>query len=584
MRTNPIPKPKHRRTGTIYALVLISSSIVATIGLASLQLLRLQGQRATGGNDLIEARIYARAALEVGMLKVRNDPKWRKTLGNGAWVSNQSIGNGTYSISAVDPIDNDVTNGANHPLILTGTGAKGASSFSTSVRLEVALPTGSCLESSMVSGSNTTISGATLTSDQTVNANATFTGSSGATINANVQAWSVKGSTYTKTKTAKSAAKALPDPSTVFSYYLTNGTEIPYTSLPQWTQPEMITNPWFETDTSGWYTVGSCTLQRSASQARQGSYSLLVSGRSTTTAVAAQDLTPASLALLCNGHQYDFTLPILSTGNCNAQLKLTITDSTGTTQSFSSSSDFLFSYFWYDLNVTLTPTWTGTVTKATVSVTLDTRSSYYMDNVTLTDVTYPYNSYVIDRKLLSPTVNPFGGTVNSQGIYVINCNSKDVIIADSRIVGTLVLTSPGSNSVIEGSISWEPAIVNYPALLVDDSIAINFNSVGLSEATMLVNLNPSGTPFPFLGGTSNNVSTDSYPSKINGIVYCANDLTFNGAPTISGVVVAADKIRVNATSLNLQYINSYLTNIPPGFDLGLTTLKPIPGTWKRSVN
>jgi hypothetical protein len=565
-------------------LVLISSSIVATIGLASLQLLRLQGQRASGGNDLIEARLYARAAIEIGMLKVRNDPQWRKTLGNGAWATNLSIGSGTYSISAADPIDNDVTTGNNHPIILTGTGAKGASSFSTSVRLEVTLPTGSCLESSMVSGGNTTVTSATLTSDQTVNSNGTFTGSSGATINANVQALSVKGSTYTKTKTAKAAAKGLPDPTSVLTYYQTNGTTIPYTTIPRWTQPEMITNPGFETDASSWYASGACTIQRSSSQVRQGSYSLLVTNRNTTTAVAAQDLSAASLALLCNGHQYNFTLPMLCTGTCNAQVNLTILDSTGATQTFSSSSSFLFNYFWYDLNTTVTPTWSGTITKATVSISLDSKSAYYTDNATLTDITYPYNAYVIDRKLISPSSNPFGSAVNAQGIYVINCNGNDVIIGDSRIVGTLVFTSPGSNSALLGAISWEPAVVNYPALLADDSFNISFNTAGLSESTKGLNFNPAGTPYPFLGGTSNTTSTDSYPSKITGIVYCGNDLTFSNAPTVTGIVVSADKIKVNAASLNLQYISSYLANIPPGFNVGLTTLRPVPGTWTRSVH
>ncbi|MDB5387043.1 MAG: Carbohydrate-binding, CenC-like domain protein [Planctomycetaceae bacterium] len=584
MRITPLRDLRQPRRGTIYVLVLISSSIVATIGLASLQLLRLQGQRATGGNDMMEARLYARAAIEIGMVKVRNDPKWRNTLGNGFWVTNQSIGSGMFSIKAVDPIDNDVSTGANHPVILTGTGVKGTAVFSTSVRLEVALPTGTCLEVSMISNGNTTVTGATLTSDQTVSSNGTFTGSSGATINANVQASSIKGSTYTKSKTSNVTARALPDPTTVFSYYTDNGTAIPYSSLPRWTQPEMITNPGFETDTSSWYALGSCTLQRSSNTARQGNYSLYVSNRSNSSAVAAQDLVSSSLTLLSNGHQFNFTLPILSTSFCNAQVNLTIHDSTGATQTFSSQSSFLFSYNWYDLNVTLIPTWTGTVTKATVNISMDSNSPYYTDNASLTDITYPYNAYVIDRQVISPSVNPFGTSTNSQGIYVINCNGNDVIIGDSRIVGTLVFTNPGSNSALQGAISWEPAVVNYPTLMADQAFDINFNSAGLSESTTLINYNPAGTPYPFLGGTSNTTATDSYPSKINGLVYCASDLTFTNAPTISGVTVAAGKIKVNTTSLNLQYLSSYLSNPPPGFELGQTTLKPVPGTWKRSVN
>src|SRR5436305_1455951 len=120
MRINRSGTGRRPRRGTIYLLVLISSLIVATIGLASLQLLRVQGRAASDSNDFMEARLYARAALEIGMLKVRNDPNWRTNLGNGAWVTNQAIGNGAFSLSAVDPINNDVTSANNHPVVLTG--------------------------------------------------------------------------------------------------------------------------------------------------------------------------------------------------------------------------------------------------------------------------------------------------------------------------------------------------------------------------------------------------------------------------------------------------------------------------------
>ena len=206
-----------------------------------------------------------------------------------------------------------------------------------------------------------------------------------------------------------------------------------------------------------------------------------------------------------------------------------------------------------------------------------------MDKVSVIDITFPKDDYVLDRQLLSPTVNPYGSP-NSQGIYVINCSDKDVIITRSRIVGTVVLLAPGGNSIIKGSMCWEPPANNFPALLSNDTIAIALSSAGLTEDVAAKNLNPPGTPYPFNGGVANSTMTNSYPSKINGIVYSGNDLNFSSASTLQGVVIAERKIRVNAASLNLSYVSTYFNTPPPGFDVGAITMKAVAGTWRRIVD
>src|SRR5207247_8823822 len=100
-----------RRRGAIYIVVLMTALLVALMGLAALQLSRVQSAVTSDGNNFIEARTIARSAVEIGMFKIRNDPYWRTNLGNGTWVNNQTLGDGTYSLSVVDPIDNDVTKG-----------------------------------------------------------------------------------------------------------------------------------------------------------------------------------------------------------------------------------------------------------------------------------------------------------------------------------------------------------------------------------------------------------------------------------------------------------------------------------------
>jgi Carbohydrate binding domain len=578
--------PRSRRTGTIYVLVLLSSLIVGTIGLASLQLVRLQSRTASGNNDFIAARTYARAALEIGMLNIRNDPYWRTNFGNGNWVTNQSIGTGTFSLSAVDPIDNDVTKGDNHPIILTGTGRQGAALFNTSVRLEIGPRVGSCLEVSMISGNDTEVSSATLTSDQAVSANHNYSAGGGSTVNADVEAFgSIGGSTYTQAKLQKTVWRDMPDPLNALDYYLANGTTIPYTALPLWDQNELISNGDFETNVAGWYPITNCTIQQSSSQAKSGTYSMRVRNRLLSSDVAAHDIPVNSFI---NGNKYRFSMPIFPTATGTARAVLTMT-STGdgvqtlVSPAFNLAKNALNVYTWVDLKGDFTMTWTGTLTNATVSIWISFKNDYYMDKLSLLDITYPSNHYVMDRKLISPTANPFGAT-NPQGIYIINCGGKDVIIARSRIVGTLVFINPGGNSAIQESVCMEAAVYNFPALLSDKKIKINLLSAGLSEAGIGINLNPPGTPYPFIGGTANETLTESYPSRITGLIYSTDELEFNNTPNVTGVVIADRNIKVKASSLTLSYINTYLNDPPPGFDVGTITMKPVAGTWKRTVD
>src|SRR6185369_3966236 len=241
---------RYHRRGAVYIAVLMTALVVACTGLAALQLARVQNATADGGNSFIEARTIARSAIDIGMLKIRNDPYWRTNLGNGTWVNNQSLGDGTYSLSAVDPIDSDVTKGDNHPIIMTASGTVGGATYKTSVRLEVGPRIGTCLEVSMISGHDTQVNtGTTLTSDQTVSANNQFKANT-ATINADVEAFKgISGSTYTKSTVNKTSARDMPDPDTALNYYLSYGTTINYSDLPHWTSTELLTNTTFEVDT-----------------------------------------------------------------------------------------------------------------------------------------------------------------------------------------------------------------------------------------------------------------------------------------------------------------------------------------------
>jgi Tfp pilus assembly protein PilX len=569
--------------GSIYITVLGAAMLVTLIGLSAMLVIQLQNRAAAGVNNAAEARLYARSALEMGMYWIRSDPFWRTHKGNGAWATNVPIGGGTFSLEASDPVDGNIQTGASDPVVLTGTGVKGTARYRMQVKVETAQALGYCREVSMHAGNNLTVDAATLNSDQIVSANHDTNGKNGAQVYADAEAVNnILGGTYNKATHAGITARTMPDPATVLNYYVTNGTTIAYTDLRLWGQTEIMVNTSFETVTSPWYASGDCTLGRSSVYRKDGVYSLRVSGRGSSTAVAAQDLDTSKIL---NGNSYYVKLPTLVQTASTGCVVLTIVSTGSGTQTFTTPATPCPINTWVDLTGTLTPTWTGQLTKATVSVSLNSNAEYHMDAVTCYDCTYPADTYVMDRKILSPAVNPFGsGQTNPNGIYVLDGGGKKIIIANSRIAGTLVLQNFNSASSIQGSVSWEPAVPNYPALLTDAAIPIGLSSAALSEATMNTNFNPVGTPYPYVGGLQNATTTDAYPSLIKGLVYSQQNVQLQGQTSVEGTVIANSDITVQSGTVNLKYNSTWLNNPPPGFDQGTTKkMQIVAGSWKRVV-
>ena len=164
--------------------------------------------------------------------------------------------------------------------------------------------------------------------------------------------------------------------------------------------------------------------------------------------------------------------------------------------------------------------------------------------------------------VLSPSSNPYGPT-NPEGIYVIDCQGSNIKIEYCRIIGTLVLINPDPLSDIQFEMSMEPAVSNYPALLVQGSIALGMQNTVLSEAGRGVNFNPAGSPYQ---GLSDNDQLDTYPSQVKGLVYVSGLVHVrDNHPRIDGVLVCG-QLNVNTSDqLTVTYDPSYMANPPPGF-------------------
>src|SRR5262245_36997934 len=122
-----IPSSKQRacRRGGIYIVVLGTSLIVATLGLAALIGQRIQNRMLSSSSDVRQAQLNAHTAVELALLTMKTDANWRTTQTNGVWFTGRNTGAGSCSLSVTDPVDANLANDATQPVAIRGIGYAG---------------------------------------------------------------------------------------------------------------------------------------------------------------------------------------------------------------------------------------------------------------------------------------------------------------------------------------------------------------------------------------------------------------------------------------------------------------------------
>lgn len=217
---------RHQRRGYLYVGVMITSTIVAIVGLAAMSVARTQLRNATGGMDDELARILAQSGVELGIAQINNDPSWQTNISHGVELpaGGVSANGGTMHWQ----LDNGP--GGNGKL-LTGIGRKD----DAEVRLQVGIGTGGANTVGaplLVSG---TINILAATDSLVVNAgplrcNSTVTNNGILTADVEAQGFT-NGGTHTGSTTVPGPIHDLPDSATVFDYYVSEGTLIPNSLL-----------------------------------------------------------------------------------------------------------------------------------------------------------------------------------------------------------------------------------------------------------------------------------------------------------------------------------------------------------------
>jgi hypothetical protein len=192
---------------------------------------------------------------------------------------------------------------------------------------------------------------------------------------------------------------------------------------------------------------------------------------------------------------------------------------------------------------------------------------------------------IINKQVLGPGVNPWGAA-NADGAYVIR-TSSDITISNSRIYGTLIIIAPGKNVTISGNVLLQPARSDYPALIVNGNLNLQFTTAsGLSEAAQGVNFNPAGAPYL---GASDADMIDVYPSEIQGLVHVIGGTVQMLQPgRIRGALIcestaSSNAVDLNASSFQIVYDQSLYTN-PPQFYTSSVSMIRLAGSLRQNVN
>jgi carbohydrate binding protein with CBM4/9 domain len=566
------------RTGGVYIAVLGTSLIVSLLALSALALQRIQNRMLDTSATIRQAQLNAEAAVELGLLAMKQNTNWRSTYTSGRWINARALTSGTCSLDGTDPVDGNLANNTTDPIVLTGIGDCGTAEQRVQVVVDPRTQPLSCLRSGVTAGHSITLTGAILRSSGLISANTTT--ASASTIYGNVQATSINGSTYSGTSTQVTANQlpTMPTWSTVFDYYKTNGTQLdvsrflsqPANNIARNSSVEspVGTNDWTGTPQGS----SPATIARTTALLNSGSASLLVSNR-------AGDYTAGAAQYIDNyavpGQQYTVSCAVHITAGLSQNFAISLTTKgTGAAQTATGPSTSVSILAWKNVTATLTaPSWSGNLAYAYIKIAgagASNTADFYVDDLVVRE---SFTGKLIYQQVLGPGVNTVysGAPTNAQGIYWIDCaGTTPLIIARSRIKGTLLVLNPGPNSCIAaGPIRWSPAVAGYPALLVHADTASNANFTikatnrVLSETENITNYNPTGAPSDDFGQDTD--TNDIYASEISGLVAVENNLTYQNNGLVRGAVIVGNDFVGPAGTFEVAYYPESLLNPPPGF-------------------
>jgi Tfp pilus assembly protein PilX len=217
----------------------------------------------------------------------------------------------------------------------------------------------------------------------------------------------------------------------------------------------------------------------------------------------------------------------------------------------------------------------GSVTKPTAHS--DVSMSAVWDSYAEKAVTLPYASEYRGT-VLGPGYNPWG-SASADGVYLVTTSNRDLRIRETRLYGTLLVDAGTKKVTLDSTALLHPARTDYPVLLVKGDLELRLRSSdSLTESSAGVNLNRSGVPY---NGVTDNDKNDTYPNRIEGLVYVTGTITFKDATRLIGTVLADGDVSFEANA-RLDHDAALVDNPPQGFYSAVLSVQQ--GSWTRIVD
>lgn len=173
----------------------------------------------------------------------------------------------------------------------------------------------------------------------------------------------------------------------------------------------------------------------------------------------------------------------------------------------------------------------------------------------------------MERVVLAPDVNEYGGGLNADGVYSIDTAGSDLVIRNTRLYGTLVINAGTRSVTIDQSCSMRPYRDDFPVLVIKGyAVYLGLDSTGanefLDEAQLGHNFNPPGAPYQNAADAG---QTGRYPSEIRGLVHVMGTTYLTASGVYRGALLVQGKLTLTSGSPQFIHDRNLILNPPLGY-------------------
>ena len=565
------------RIGSTYIIVVGAAMLITIFVITGLTVIRIQRSQFQNAFDSQQARLNAEAALDLGLNYIRENPSdWRDQSFN---LQSEYGAPDSLQLQMTDPVDGDLFDSAEDPVVLVATGSAGDSTQFIRARLNLDAQGFDVLQSAIHAGNRISLLDSNVEINGTTSYDQMMTLVSASSLKSVVLGMTrptidTSSSVFGEITSPGDLPKDLPTRESidVVSLYAANAVQINVSDLyVSDHRLNRLSNSDLQMGIKDWDAF-DCEIVPNLE-------SLLVSKRLSADAGARQDVKN----LLYNGGEFRLACKFKNNGDKEvlARIRLQLETAVEGVKYFSTRDVACPAKTEIQIVDSVTPTWNSNLLSAywIVSTASGPPVDFEISQPGMFEETYPDGAFAFRNVVLAPQFNPFGsGQPQAEGLYVLDADNKRVFIENSKVEATMILKN-SSGVTIRESVHFQNSVYNYPTIIAQNDLKIGVRDRALLESNSNVNFNPIAVPYRANSDTDTN---DSYESRIDGLVYVNGDLSINGDLKSKGVWITDNNLTITGSSVEINYAGLYYDEPPPGF-VGLQDMRILPGSFRQVV-